>query len=121
MSWRRRPRPRDRFRREHSVRPATDAEEGCATARLPNGVYGFTYAPLTESPVFAKHHHGSFEVHKSAAATEYLIGFVSAADIARLEGASGAAEIRLYPQEYEHATELVSLDASRLTAKKRQP
>ena len=47
-------------------------------------MYGFTYAPLTESPVFAKDHYGSFEVHKAADGTERLIGFVSASDVARL-------------------------------------
>lgn len=55
---------REAIRESHQVRLIDRADEGEAAHKLPNGIFGFTFAPLTETPVFAKHSHQSFEVHK---------------------------------------------------------
>ena len=41
---------REQLRAEHKLRPVKSEEEGTAITKLPNGVYGFTYAPATETP-----------------------------------------------------------------------
>src|SRR5277367_559002 len=66
------------LRTRHQVRALTPEEEGTAIAVLPSGVYGFTYAPgQPEVPLFSKNSYHSFEMHKAADGTEYVLGFVT--------------------------------------------
>ena len=53
---------RERNRAAHKVRLITSREEGRGFAKLPTGVYGFTYAPAPETPLFVKHSFGAYEV-----------------------------------------------------------
>jgi hypothetical protein len=119
------------LRARHGVRPLKPEEEGSAVAKLPNGVYGFTYAPgAPEVPLFSKHNYHSFEVHKAADGTEYVLGFVTppeASEIAALEiaasqaAAPDGARMRIYPAPWETAQTLVAAPASRMVAAKRMP
>ena len=69
---------REELRRAHQVRPLAGDEEGRPLSKLPAGVYGFTYAPLGEVPLFERHAWHSFEVHKTADGEAHLLVFVTA-------------------------------------------
>ena len=112
----------EQLRTLHGVRPLQPAEEGFATHRLPNGIYGFTYAPgQPETPVFAKKDHHSFEVHKAADGTEYVIGFVTPEEASQLETNQEGAAIRLFPDPWESSRQLVKVRVSGIIATKRMP
>ncbi len=101
----------DRIRARHGLRALTDAEEGYPSARLPHGVYGFTYSPgQDETPVFAKKAYHNFEVHKLGDGSERLIGFVTPSEAAILDSRTPGAAVLLYPDEWKESTHLVSVD-----------
>ena len=89
---------REAIRESHRVRLIDPENEGKAAHKLPNGIFGFTFAPLTETPVFAKHSHQSFEIHKLPNGELCLVGYVSSQN-----------EARLYPGTRGEATKLVSI------------
>lgn len=76
---------------------------------------------MTESPLFAKQTTGSFEMHRSADGAAYLITYVAPEDRRRIEFGEGEVALKLYPAAHGDATEVVALETSRLTAKKRNP
>lgn len=103
-------RTREQFRTEHNVRLIRPEEEGDGFNRLPPGVYGFTYAPATETPVFERRSYHSFEVHKLADGAGRLIGCCSSEDAEKLRDARASSfEMILFPESWEQATTLVSI------------
>ena len=105
---------REALRREHGVRLVADTQEGAAAEDLPAGVYGFTGSPLLASPLFSMRRYRNFEVHRLAAGPT-VIGFVSAADAARLIHAEKEpATIRLYADAEGDATTIVSIPYDRV-------
>ena len=105
---------REALRREHGVRAVTAAEEGVAAEDLPAGTYGFTGSPLLASPLFAAQRYRNFEVHRLPSGPA-VIGFVSAADAAKLtRGHDGILTIRLYPDAEGEATTIVSISYDRV-------
>lgn len=112
---------REEIRREHQVRLITAEEEGFGSADLPNGVYGFTYAPLSETPLFQRHAYHSFECHRAAGGAGYVLGYVTAAEAAQIRTGQSDVKVRLYPGTWEAATELVAIPIHRLTSKKMNP
>ena len=109
-------------RASHRVRPLTPEEEGSAVAHLPGGVYGFTYAPgQPEVPLFSRQGYHSFEVHKAADGTEYVLGFVTPLEAADLASSKAGAAIRLFPGPWENSQLLVSVPVSGIVAPKRMP
>ena len=96
---------REKLRAEHGVRPLSEKEEGTGLKHLPGGVFGFTYAPTSEAPLFAKHNPRSFEVHKMADGTARLLCFVEPQEKARVYENRG--DVKLYPDEWGPSTELV--------------
>jgi hypothetical protein len=112
----------EQLRIRHGVRPLEPEEEGTATARLPAGVFGFTYAPAQpETPLFAKQNHHCFEVHKAADGTEYVIGFVTQSEASDLSAAKPGASVRLFPDPWESSQILVVVRVSNIVAPKRMP
>jgi hypothetical protein len=111
---------RDRFREQHAVRVIDSKDEGLGMAHVSPGTYGFTYAPTAEAPLFAKRAYQGWEVHKAPDGTVHLIGFVSKPDGALIEAGKAKADVKLYPEPYGDATEIVSLPVERIRAK-RQP
>jgi hypothetical protein len=100
---------RQRFRAEHKVRLVSPQEDGRGFSSLPTGVYGFSYAPATETPLFVRHSFHSFEVHKLADGTGAIIGFCTAADAAKLREKAERFDITLYPDVWQQATEPVAV------------
>ncbi len=110
------------LRAAHRVRALEPDEEGSAVSALPNGTYGFTYAPgQPEVPLFAKHSYHSFEVHKSTDGTAYLLGFVTQLEASDLEASKEGAAIRLFPSPWENSQSLVSVPVTGIVAPKRLP
>jgi len=108
------------LRARHQVRPLQPDEEGFSVTRLPAGVYGFAYAPgQDEVPVFAGHSYHSFEIHKLADGTQFLLGFVTPDEALALQaGQSGTAAI-LYPAPWGNSQVLVSVPVDRILSPKK--
>lgn len=105
---------REALRREHGVRLVDETREGAAAEALPAGTYGFTGSPLLASPLFAVRRYRNFEVHCLEAGPA-VIGFVSAADAAKLtHGQDETLTIRLYPDAEGDATTIVSISYDRV-------
>lgn len=112
---------REELRREARLRLVTGAEEGCSAGRLPGGVYGFTYAPLSESPLFSKHSFHSFEVQKLQTGECRLVVFATPEEASRIRSATDCISVHVYPAAWNEATELLALSLGRLTTKKLNP
>jgi len=105
---------RKALRDQHTVRLVNPEEEGSGLHRLPNGVYGFTFAPgFNEAPLFREPRFHSFEVHKLPDGTVVLIGFVSPEAAAHLQ-AYEPAKIRLLPDSTDQAQTPVALPLWRI-------
>ena len=100
---------RERYRVEHQVRLVSDAEDGTGFAHLPPGVYGFTYAPATETPIFKRHSYHSFEVHKLPGGSGRLISFCTPEVAEELKSNGKEIEVTLYPDPWEKATVPVAI------------
>ena len=110
----------DALRSERGLRQLSTDEEGSRVADLAHGVYGFTWSPAFEStPLFAKKSFRNFEFHKLADGGIELVGYVTAADEERLK--TGAGQIEVYPDPWEEATHLVSIQLDRVVPSKRVP
>jgi hypothetical protein len=110
----------EQLRVEHKLRAIDKAEEGTPAERLPNGVYGFTYAPAEAVPLFARKSWHSFEVHKRGDGSQHLVGFVTPKE-AETVRRGAQAEITLFPDPWEESTVLVSVPLSRATPSKKGP
>jgi hypothetical protein len=106
---------RESIRAEHRVRLLTQQEEGRGFSRIPEGVYGFTNAPATETPVFLKQTFQSFEVHKLAGGHGRLLGYCTQDQARAIAGEPDLLEMDLYPEPYETATVLVALPIEWIT------
>jgi hypothetical protein len=107
----------ERLRAEHEVTLIGENDEGTSFEQLPVGVYGFSYAPQQESPLFGKKMYQNFEVHKPSDGRMRVIGYVKEADFQTIE-AGRAGTVHLYPDPYEQATRLVSVAMSRVVRAK---
>ena len=113
---------KDELRARHGVRLINDDEDGSPVARLPNGVYGYTYSPgQDETPVFNKQPYHSFEMHKLANGSERLIGYISTEEETVLVARKPGTEIRLYPDEFGESTNLVAVDLTNTARARRTP
>ena len=107
----------ERLRIQHQVRVLESEEEGTALDRLPSGVYGFAYAPGQAGiPLFARKSYHSFEIHKAADGSTYLLGFVTSEEAAAVESAKEGAAIRLFPDPWQNSQRLVTLPLARVVA-----
>ena len=106
----------EQLRSERRLRPVSREEEGSSVFHLPDGVFGFTFAPgLKEVPVFAKRALHGFEIHRLTGGEVHLIGFVTPGAKAAIDG-SGKETVQtvIYPEAWEQSTALVSIHETRL-------
>ena len=109
------------LRAGHQLRLVESSEEGFACEQLPNGVYGFTYAPQEAAiPLFSKKTWHSFEVHKLPDGSQRLVGFVSPRDAELIRGGLHV-EVTLFPDPWKDSIELVSVPMSRMVPSRRGP
>ena len=104
----------EEMRALHEVRLVDEKDEGADVARLPGGVYGFTYSPLHATPMFRKKATQSFEVHKLPDDSVHLIGFLTEGEASRVSVSSGHLEVRLYPEPREEAFTATSIPVSQI-------
>jgi hypothetical protein len=104
----------DRLRNEHKVRILRPEEEGTAFEKLPNGVYGFTYAPATETPLFANESYHSFELHKLPDDSGRLLVFCTPDEASKLNANREIFEISAFPDSWEAATQLGAVPLDRI-------
>lgn len=110
----------EQLRSERKLRPLTKAEEGWDIHNLPNGLFGFTYAPgLKEVPVYSKQHYHGFEIQRLANGEIHVVGFVTAGEKAQFAAAKQAVQAVVYPDRWNESTELVSLSTARLQPAKK--
>jgi hypothetical protein len=111
----------EQLRAAHHLRALTQEEEGTAVDRLPNGIYGYAYAPAEAAiPLFAKKSWHSFEMHKRPDASLHLLGFVTAKEAEQLRQSSPG-EAVVFPDPWENSTELVSVPMARIIPSKKGP
>lgn len=99
----------DALRARNKVRLVEEREEGCGVAQLPNGVYGFSYAPQQDAPLFTNKMFRNFEVHKLADGAIHVIGFVTEKERAQLSPLNEQIEVKLYPDPYEGSVNAVEV------------
>ncbi len=99
----------------HQVKLVEETDEGGAAEELPNGVYGFTYSPQEQSPVFSKRMFQIFEVHKTLDGEVQIIGFISETDAQKLAAKTEEfISIHLYPEPYESAVKAIGIPKSQI-------
>lgn len=93
-----------RFRAEHKVQQLTEEHAGKPVADVPNGIYGFAYAPgfETPTPVFGKPSFQSFETHRLPNGDIAFLGCLRPAEAEKLN-AGEFLTLRLYPEPYDDA------------------
>jgi len=108
------------FRAERKLRALTKPEEGSDVYHLPNGVFGFTYAPgLKEVPIYSVQHYHGFEIHKLENGQVHVVGFVTPEEKAQMDSAPQAVKIVIFPERWEASTALVSVADTRLQPAKK--
>jgi hypothetical protein len=111
-------RARQQWRKAHAVQLITRELEGTGVRRVPSGIYGFTFAPATESPLFANRAVQSYEVHKAADGVTYLLAFVTRAQAADIQAAKKTLDLKIYPDPYQDSTEMVCLNVAAVHTKR---
>ena len=105
---------REQLRSANNLRPLNPKEEGFGVDKLPGGVFGFSYAPATETPLFARRSYHSFEVHKLADGSSYVVGYVSKSDAEQLESGADEVDVTVYPDAFQEATTMVRVPFERI-------
>ena len=105
---------REQLRTERNLRPLRSEEEGSGVHKLANGVYGFSYAPATETPLFTRKSYHSYEVHKLADGTAHLLAYLTAEEAARIRGGDVDVEATAYPDPHGKADTLVTIAFNRI-------
>ena len=111
----------EQLRTEHNLRALASAEEGLGLGKLPVRVFGFSYAPATETPLFGRKSYHSFEVHKLVDGSTFLLAFVTAADSDRIQSHKEDMDVTVYPDAYEAATTLVRIPFDRIISNHYKP
>lgn len=102
------------FRAINQVRLLDPDDEGAGVAHLPSGVYGFTFAPNQESPLFRRRIHQAFEVHKLHDGTIVLVGFVTEKERDEMSVPERYLDVTLYPEPWENSTKAVCIPRERM-------
>jgi hypothetical protein len=110
------------LRTSRNLRALENDEAGSAIPALPAGIYGFTYSPnFEQTPLFQNKSFQSFEFHKLADGSVELVGFMTSSDAQRLRSGDANVEVRLYPDPWQDAQELVTVPMDRITRSTRRP
>lgn len=112
---------REKLRNDHALRSLSKNEEGTGVHNLPSGIYGFTYSPATETPLFARKAYHSFEVHKLASGRTVLLAFATEAEAETIRKGEDGIEVTVYPDPHEQATVLVTIPFERVLSNLYKP
>ncbi len=111
---------REVFRKQHQVRIVDNANEGSGVNDQPNGTYGFTYSPTAAAPIFSNRKVMNFEIHKSSGGSKFIIGYVTAAELADINKKTHT-DVKLYPDAFQESTQLACLDVHPRSQNSGQP
>ena len=110
----------EQLRSERRLRALTKEEEGSDIYLLPDGLYGFTYAPgLKEVPVYSKRHYGAFEIQRLNNGEVHIAGYVTPAEKAQIGTSPTAVQIVIFPASWGTSTELITLPDRRMQPAKK--
>ena len=99
------------LRTQRGLRVVTADENGSDVFHMPNGVFGFTYSPAQrEMPIYDRKPMHSFEVQRLNDGSVHMVGFVTPETRDKIQAKAGMVQAVLYPDPYQAATALVSLD-----------
>lgn len=106
----------EKARAAHALRPLTEDESGSGVERLPDGVYGFTYSPAEPNfPLFRQRDLRSFETHKLADSSVFLLGFLTAEEKTGFDASQAARlTLHLFPEPKGDAIHLASIPMNRV-------
>lgn len=99
---------REVFRKQHKVRIVDSAKEGSSIHDQADGTYGFTYSPTAAAPIFASRKVQNFEIHRSAGGSTFIVGYVTAAELAGINKQTPM-DLKLFPDAFQESAELVCL------------
>jgi hypothetical protein len=103
------------LRSKNQVRALTEEESGTGIDRLPSGVYGFTYSPLSENyPLFRDHDMRSYEAHKLPDGSAVLLGFVTQGESMQMEAGRESVTIHLFPEPTGEASLFTAVPTNRV-------
>jgi hypothetical protein len=102
------------LRERNGVRLVEGREVGFGVDNQPGGVYGFTFSPQREVPLFDKKMFRSFEAHKLADGAVHIVGFVTQEEADGLAIDDARLSLKLYPDPYEKSVVAVSVPMSRV-------
>lgn len=102
------------LRARNRVRLVEGQEIGFGVDHLPNGVYGFTFTPQRETPLFEKKMFRSFEAHKLSDGAVHIVGFVTQEEADQIAFADKRFDVKLYPDPYEESVVAVSVPTDRI-------
>jgi hypothetical protein len=106
------------WRNRDGVKLIDAASEGKGIEEIEGGVFGFTYTPHLESPLFRNRGSRSFEIHKLEDLTAHILGFVSDEDAAVLQDPNRYVEITIYPEPWNDADTPASVSRTRIAHSK---
>ena len=89
-------------------------EAGAGVAHIPTGVYGFTYSPQQEAPLFQKTMYRIFEVHKLRDGSVEVIGFVTEQEAASISASRETIGVTVYPDSQGDSVRAVSIPMSKV-------
>jgi hypothetical protein len=108
----------EQLRASNRVVPVSKEDEGRGWAKISNSVYGFTYTPANEDGgLFMKQPRQSFEMHKLADGSLWVVGFTTGEYAERLKSA-GAQDVEVYPDPRGEYTKLVTIPHGRIASSK---
>ena len=103
------------LRAKNQVRALTEEEDGTGIDRLPSGVCGFTYSPLSENfPLFKVRDLRSYEAHKLPDGSALLLGFVTQGESIQIEAGRESVTIHLFPEPMGEASFFTAVPTGRV-------
>jgi hypothetical protein len=107
------------LRETNALKLIAGDQEGGSVGQLPNGVYGYTYSPISEeTPLFSQKGFQSFEVHKLADGAVRVIGYVTEQEAAAIESGHDPVEFNLYPAPHGESAKIVAIAGARIVRAK---
>lgn len=106
------------LRARHQVKLVEENDVGFGVDSLPTSVYGFTWSPHVEAPLFRMRGFQSFEMHKLADSSVEIVGYVNESDAARLSDVKDYMDVTVYPDKWKEAVKLVSIPRDRILRSK---
>lgn len=108
----------EQLRTSNRVVPVSKEDEGRSWSKISNSVYGFTYTPASgDGGLFLKQSKQSFEMHKLADGSLWIVGFTTGDQAERVQS-DGAQDIDLYPDPRGEYTKLVTVPHQRVASSK---